>query len=430
MSAVHNRGHHLQIAGQFSAHSWRGFLWPLRFEKQRGIIQNAFADRGRALPPGGIQLARFARIAMMLGKDRGHALAILQTLPRHRHQKLHRRLRRDLPLAHLLLDGLRQQFHQRQSPRHPAHAAIKSSCQLIQAKAETLLQLLEQPAYFQRGFLLAKAQRTIQQHGRRFAHRPHHRLHRVPPQLLQRRDPLVAVDHHVPARLTFSRHHHNGRLLAGLRQRRQQPPLPRRVTHTQMLPRPIELMKLQLHRQTECTGILALAQYVRIKCASVSSAGPALERAPALAGTRHNRNAATDFAAGARSARSTPAGRMSARKKMFLSDYPRGLVICLWLWPFPSLDPFPVAPALVIAFRLSRCSFPVSLLRFPPRPLPRLLTAPIAAIPLSRLLRSKLLLTPFEQTTPQARLPCPALPPPRRLLFARCCTTLWRAHGR
>ena len=111
VSAVHDRGHHLQVTDQFRASPRGDFLLPLRFEKQRGIVQNAFADRGRALPPGSIQLAGFARIAVMLGKNRGHALAILQTLPRHRHQKLHRRLGRDLALAHLLLDGLRQQFH-------------------------------------------------------------------------------------------------------------------------------------------------------------------------------------------------------------------------------------------------------------------------------------------------------------------------------
>jgi hypothetical protein len=48
MGAVHNRGYHLQIADQFGAGSWRSFLLllPLRFEKQRRIVQNAFADSG------------------------------------------------------------------------------------------------------------------------------------------------------------------------------------------------------------------------------------------------------------------------------------------------------------------------------------------------------------------------------------------------
>jgi hypothetical protein len=53
---------------------------PLRFEKQFGIIQNPFADRRRTFAPRGIQLAGFPRIAVMLGEDRRHPLAILQAL--------------------------------------------------------------------------------------------------------------------------------------------------------------------------------------------------------------------------------------------------------------------------------------------------------------------------------------------------------------
>jgi hypothetical protein len=230
LGAVHNRGNHLQIADQFGGWPGRGFLLPLRFEEQRGIVQNTFADRGRSAPPGAIQLARFARIAVMLGEDRRHVLAVLQALPRHRNQELRGHLRHNLAFTHLLLDRFRQQFHQRQPPRHPAHAPIELPRQLIQAVAETLLHLLKQPAHFQRGLVLAQSQRALQQHGRRLAHRPHHRFHRVPPQLLQRRDPFVAVDDYVTVRLAFRRHHYDGYLLSR-GQRGQQPPLPRRVVH-------------------------------------------------------------------------------------------------------------------------------------------------------------------------------------------------------
>ena len=78
--------------------------------------------------------------------------------------------------------------------------------------------------------------------------KPYHSFHRVPAQLLQRRDALVAVDDDVTVRLIFDRHHHYGRLLPTVGQRSQQSPLPRRVAHAQMLPTPVELMKLQLHR--------------------------------------------------------------------------------------------------------------------------------------------------------------------------------------
>jgi hypothetical protein len=48
MGAVHHRGYYLQIADQFGGGSRRSFLLrlPLRFEEQRGIVQNAFADSG------------------------------------------------------------------------------------------------------------------------------------------------------------------------------------------------------------------------------------------------------------------------------------------------------------------------------------------------------------------------------------------------
>jgi len=116
LRAVHNRRHHLQIAQQFGASPGGSFLLclPLRFEKQLGIIQNAFADRGRTFAPRGIQLAGFTRIAMMLGEDRRHPLAILQTLACHRYQKLQCHLRQNLALAHLLLNGFWQNLHQRQ----------------------------------------------------------------------------------------------------------------------------------------------------------------------------------------------------------------------------------------------------------------------------------------------------------------------------
>jgi hypothetical protein len=54
MGAVHNRSDHLQIADQFGGGPSRDFLLPLRFEKQRGITQNAFADRGRSPAPSRI----------------------------------------------------------------------------------------------------------------------------------------------------------------------------------------------------------------------------------------------------------------------------------------------------------------------------------------------------------------------------------------
>jgi hypothetical protein len=157
LCASHNRYHHFQIAQQFGSPPGGSFLLrlSLRFEKQRGIIQNAFADRRRTFAPRSIQLARLTRIAVMLGEDRRHPLAILQALACHRHQKLQCHLRRNLALAHLLLNGFRQNFHQRQPPRYPTHTAIEPARQLIQPVAEALLQLRQQPTHLQRRLVFA-----------------------------------------------------------------------------------------------------------------------------------------------------------------------------------------------------------------------------------------------------------------------------------
>ena len=114
-------------------------------------------------------------------------------------------------------------------------------------------------------------------------------------------------------------------------------------------------------------------------------------------------------------------------KKKFRSDYPRPLANRLWLRWFPALEPFPVAPALAVAFLLAAGCRAVPLLRLPPRPRPCLFPAALTAIPLARLPRWKPLLTPLQQTPPPPR---PASPPSSRLLFAMACRTLGRAHGR
>ena len=157
----------------------------------------------------------------MLGERRGHPLAVFEIDARHRHQILHRHVRGDFALAHLLLDSLRQKFDQRQPPRHPTHAAVKPAGQFIQSIAEALLHLRQQPPLLQRGLVLGETQRPLQQQGLGFAHRPDHRLHRVPAQLLERRDALVAVDDQVAVRLAFGGHHYDRRLLPGFGQRGQ-----------------------------------------------------------------------------------------------------------------------------------------------------------------------------------------------------------------
>jgi len=98
----------------------------------------------------------------MPSEGSGHPLAVLQADAGHRYEKLHGHVGGDLPLTHLLLDGLRQEIDQGQPPRDPTEAAIKAACQLLPSIVVALLQLRQQPALLQRRLVLGEAQRAVQ----------------------------------------------------------------------------------------------------------------------------------------------------------------------------------------------------------------------------------------------------------------------------
>jgi hypothetical protein len=145
-----------------------------------------------------------------------------------------------------LLHTFRKQFDQSHPTRHPTRAAIETARQLLQPIAEASLQFHQQPAFFQRGFVVATTHGAIQKQSLRLVQRPDHHLDRVPAQLLERRDPLVAVDDQVTIRL-LGCNHYDRRLLSAGRKRRQQPPLTLRPAHSKVLQTPLKLMKFQPH---------------------------------------------------------------------------------------------------------------------------------------------------------------------------------------
>jgi hypothetical protein len=184
----------------------------------------------------------------MRRKRFGHALTVFEVRTCHRDQELHCNVGGDPTAAHLLLHALRKLIDQRQSTRYPAQAAIEAARQLVQAIAKMLLQFRQQPTFFQCRIPFAPTQRTVHHQCFDFAHRPDHGLHRVPAQLLQRRNPLIAIDDQITINLAADRHHHNRRLLPRDRERCQQSPQPLRPANPQVFPAPIQLMKLHAHR--------------------------------------------------------------------------------------------------------------------------------------------------------------------------------------
>jgi hypothetical protein len=156
-------------------------------------------------------------------------------------------------------------------------------------------------------------------------------------------------------------------------------------------------------------------------------------RVPSHAGTRACRSVAAAIAAGARNIRSSRAGRNRHRKKIFRDypgDYPRGVRNGFTCQCCPVPDTLPVAPALPVPFLFARHRGPVSLLRLPPRPCPRLLPALAAAVALPCLPRPKAPLTSFEQAAAGARGATPPLTPRGLLIFGMVCRIFKKAHGR
>jgi len=112
----------------------------LRLQKQLRLIQKPLANRRCCTPPGCIQLSRFTAAQPIARKPLRHAPAVFRFRACNRNQDLHRHMRRDGAVAHLLLHALREQLDQSHPARHPTRAAIKTPCQLLQPIAEALPQ--------------------------------------------------------------------------------------------------------------------------------------------------------------------------------------------------------------------------------------------------------------------------------------------------
>lgn len=217
---------------------------PPRFQKQFRFGENPLAGKTLGVAPGVVEIGGLSRGPMPLREDPRQRRALLRIDTRRRGQIAHGDLRSDVAVAHLLLDRFRKRFHQRQPARHPRRTAVETPREIVDCVAEFGFHLRQQPALFERRFRLAvHAQGTDQQQGFGFAHRVQNDgLDGVSPQLFKRGDALVAVDDQIARGLLDD---DDGRLLAGLSQRRQQPPEPGRVADPEVRQAAVQLMKLE-----------------------------------------------------------------------------------------------------------------------------------------------------------------------------------------
>lgn len=175
----------------------------------------------------------------------------------------------DLAFAHQLLHRFRQRLHQRQTAGHPRLAAVEAPGEIFQRATQTAFHLGQQPALFDRALRLAHPQRPLQRQRVGFAHLPHDRVDCVAAQLLERGDALVTVDDQIPADRFDD---DDGRLLADLSQRSDQPALARRASYPEVFQAAVQLVKLQSHR-------LGL-QYVPARLWSFPAGGEVRRKAP------------------------------------------------------------------------------------------------------------------------------------------------------
>lgn len=175
---------------------------------------------GFGIAPGVIKQRRLPRGPVLLREDPRHVVAVFQADAGHWRQVPHSNLCRNASFADLLLYGLRQCVHQCQTACDPGGTAVEAARQFFDGVAVLVFHLGQQPALFQSGLRLAvAAQGMDQQQGFGFAHRvQNQRLHRVTPQLLERGDTLVSIDHQIAL---GAGNHQNRRLLARFSQRSQ-----------------------------------------------------------------------------------------------------------------------------------------------------------------------------------------------------------------
>jgi len=223
-------------------------------QDEQRIGQHQVARGGRARDVGLIEPADLPGGQPMRRNRRGEADAVGRVGARQRHEVLHRGMRHELAGVHVLLDGVGERAHQTQAPGHPAHAAIEAPRQRVERQAVVLMQRAQQPALLERARGRVGMPQLPEDQGLGLRPLPDHRGHRVTLQPAQAADAFVAVHHHVHG---ARRHDHDGHLLTGIGQGRQQATFPHRLPHPQPLIPHVDLMKFQLHGRSLRWGLLS-----------------------------------------------------------------------------------------------------------------------------------------------------------------------------
>jgi len=213
-------------------------------EHEQRIGQHQLARGVRARDIDLIEPADLSGAEPMRGDRLHETHTVGRVGARQRHEVLHRGMRDELTVAHVLLNRRGERAHQTQAPRHPADTPVEAPCQVLQRQPVILVQRAQQPALLKGAVGRIGVQELPKDQGLGLRHLPHDGGDGVALQPAEAADALVAVDHHIRRACG---HDHDGHLLAGIGQRGQQVSFARRLLHPQPLVPPIELMKFQVH---------------------------------------------------------------------------------------------------------------------------------------------------------------------------------------
>ena len=211
------------------------------------IGEQGFALRVCCLEPGRIQRFDLTAREILSHEGLGHLAAGFTALARHRYQDTLRHLRRDLALAHLLLNRFGQIAEKRQAARDPARADAQTLGESFHAQTLFPAQLVQQPGLLQRAERIGEPLAPVHQqsfHGLQVQDRG---LDSVRGEADERPQALEAVDDHIAPGLVAVGDDHDRRFLALLGQLRQQAAFELWATLAKRLVTTVELVKFQVH---------------------------------------------------------------------------------------------------------------------------------------------------------------------------------------
>jgi hypothetical protein len=246
-----HRGQHVEVMQELLARELRRVhlgLFPVGacLEHEQRVREHQGARLRAAGAKGRHEIAHLSGRQLLAGDRLDQALASLPVGARQRDQALHRRVRGDLTAKDSSLDRFRKVADQREPPAHPAHASIETPGEILERQVEAQVQLAQPQPLLERRLLGGGPHQSAEQQRVGFFQVPAGGPDHVATEALHRPDPLVPV-HDDEALGLLRGHHHDRHLLTVLCQGSQQPPLPLRAPHPEVLVAKNQLVVLEVH---------------------------------------------------------------------------------------------------------------------------------------------------------------------------------------